>query len=45
MVQYIIVIQKILIIFLLKWIIGMFNNANVLFKTSFIDGLSKVDRT
>jgi hypothetical protein len=45
MVQYIILIQKILIIFLLKWIIGMFNNANVLFKTSFIDGLSKVDRT
>ena len=23
---------------------GMFNNANVLFKTSFVDGLSKVDR-
>lgn len=23
---------------------GMFNNANVLFKTSFVDGVSKVDR-
>jgi structural maintenance of chromosome 2 len=23
---------------------GMFNNANVLFKTSFVDGNSKVDR-
>ena len=23
---------------------GMFNNANVLFKTSFVDGVSRVDR-
>ena len=23
---------------------GMFNNANVLFKTSFVDGVSKVER-
>jgi len=23
---------------------GMYNNANVLFKTSFVDGVSKVDR-
>ena len=23
---------------------GMFNNANILFKTSFVDGVSRVDR-